>query len=170
MNKYLPIHTIPKRIFRKLCGINFTTWFINFMFQRILRINSHVPFQVHFTSQVIRGDLKIGKNVWKSFALSGNCYIQPGNGITIGDNTIFGPGVKIISANHNLDNLKEWKYCSPIIIGKNCWIGANAVVLPEVQLGDNVIVGAGSVVTKSFEGNVVIAGNPAKIIKAFSKG
>lgn len=52
-----------------------------------------------------------------------------------------------------------------VIIGKKCWIGMNAIILPGVKLGDNTIVGAGSVVTKSFpDGNLVIAGNPAKII------
>jgi acetyltransferase-like isoleucine patch superfamily enzyme len=53
-----------------------------------------------------------------------------------------------------------------VIIGKKCWIGMNAIILPGVQLGDNTIVGAGSVVTKPFpDGNILIAGNPAKIIK-----
>ena len=52
-----------------------------------------------------------------------------------------------------------------ISIGNNCWIGGNAVINPGVKLGHNVVVGAGSVVTKSFEDNVVIAGNPAKVIQ-----
>ena len=100
----------------------------------------------------------------KSFTFSGNCYIQGANGINMGDGTIFGPGVKIISANHNRKDLSKWDKAEPIDIGKRCWIGANAVILPGVQLGDDVTVGAGAVVSKSFSSGVVIAGVPAKVI------
>ena len=116
---------------------------------------------VNFTSRV-SGEITIGKNVWISFALSGGCYIQGGNGIVIGDDTIFAPGVKIISANHDPGNLRQWEKGGPVIIGKNCWIGANAVILPGVVLGDNVIVGAGAVVTKCFGSDLTVAGIPAK--------
>lgn len=159
------IFTLPKRISNRIFGISFSTWLLNFVFQRIFRINSIAPCQVHYTSQVIGNNIELGENVWKSFALSGNCYIQAGNGIFIGDNTIFAPGVKLVSANHDLKNKKAWKKANKISIGKDCWIGANAVILPEVQLGDNVIVGAGAVVTKSFGSNLIIAGNPAKIVR-----
>ncbi|WP_416867065.1 MAG: acyltransferase [Imperialibacter sp.] len=137
---------------------------VNFFYQKVLRINSEVPFMVHYTS-IVSQTVKLGKNVAPYFANSGHCYIQGINGIVIGDNSIFAPGVKIISANHSkTDFTKHDKSLGPIIIGKSCWIGANAVILPGVHLGDNVIVGAGSVVTKSFESNLVVAGNPAKII------
>lgn len=110
--------------------------------------------------------IKLGKNVWKSFLLSGNCYIQAINGIEIGDNTIFAPGVKIISSNHKFSNFHEHEICKPIKIGKNCWIGANSIILPGVELADNTIVASGAVVTKLFnEKNIIIGGVPAKIIK-----
>jgi len=138
-------------------------WLINNFFQNVLDINSDIPWMVHFTSRVT-GNIEIGENVWLSFAVSGGCYIQGFNGIKIGDNTIFAPGIKIISANHDANDLNKAVKSNPIIIGKNCWIGANAIILPGVELGDNVIVGAGAVVTKSFPNNSILVGNPAKII------
>jgi acetyltransferase-like isoleucine patch superfamily enzyme len=113
----------------------------------------------------VQGKITIGENVWKSFASSGGCYIQGANGIEIGDNTIFAAGIKIISSNHQPGNMDGWVEERPIKIGKNCWIGANAVILPGVELGDHVIVGAGAIVTKSFPSGVIIAGNPARILE-----
>ena len=137
---------------------------VNFFFQKIMRINAEVPFMVHFTSTVSK-TVFIGKGVAQYFANSGGCYIQGINKIYIGDHTIFAPGIKIISANHDKkDFSKHDKTTPPIVIGKNCWLGANCVILPGVQLGDNVIVAAGAVDSKSFPSDVVIGGVPAKII------
>lgn len=138
-------------------------WMINKFYQSVLDINNDIPWMVHFTSKVV-GDIEIGENVWKSFALSGGCYIQAANGLYIGDNTIFAAGVRIISANHKLNDFNIFERSQPIIVGNNCWIGANAVILPGVHLGDNVIVAAGAVVTKSFPSNTIVGGIPAKKI------
>jgi acetyltransferase-like isoleucine patch superfamily enzyme len=101
-----------------------------------------------------------------SFAISGGCYFQALNGIKLGKNFLFAPGVKLISANHDFSNHNHSIKENPIIIGDNVWLGANVIILPGVELGNNCIVGAGSVVTKSFKkDNLVIAGNPARIIK-----
>lgn len=99
------------------------------------------------------------------------CYFQTINGkITIGKGTCIAVNVGIITTNHDLDNLDNHLQGKDVYIGKNCWIGMNSVILPGVKLGDHTIVGAGSVVTKSFlEGNCVIAGNPAKIIRELDK-
>ena len=76
----------------------------------------------------------------------------------------------MITQNHDLDNLDQRSEPKDIVLGKNCWIGMNSVILPGVVLGEKTIVGAGSVVTKSFlEGYCVIAGNPAKKIKDLNK-
>lgn len=143
------------------CGIGMKI--ANFIFQKLLRINGESEFMVHYTSQV-NGNIKFGKNVAKSFANSGSCYIQGINGVIIGDDTIFAPGVKIISANHSINSLSAHDKEDPVKIGQNCWIGANAVILPGVNIGNNVIIAAGAVVTKSCEANVILAGIPARPI------
>lgn len=143
-------------------------WIINTFVQRVYRINAGAPCMVHFTSRV-EGNVSIGQNVWKSFAFSGGCYIQGRNGVTIGDDTRFAPGVKIISANHDPHDFTKWQKTQPITIGKRCWIGTNAVILPGVQLCDDVIVGAGAVVTNSFPRGSVIAGVPARVISTIDR-
>lgn len=67
------------------------------------------------------------------------------------------------------DRLSGVEYGAPITIGDNCWAGGGVTILPGVTLGDNVVIGAGSVVTKSYGDNVVLAGNPARIIKELDK-
>lgn len=88
--------------------------------------------------------------------------------VEIDDSTLLGPAVQIYSANHPLEpGLREagWESGKPVRIGRNCWIGGGAIIVPGVSLGDNVVVAAGSVVTKSFGDGVLLAGNPAKVIK-----
>ena len=95
--------------------------------------------------------------------LSGSCYFQAINGIRIGDDSIIAPGVKIISSDHDPINLNNHKLASPVVIGKKCWIGSNAVILPGVCIGNNTIVAAGAIVSKSFpEGDQILKGVPAK--------
>lgn len=101
-------------------------------------------------------------NNFQSFGI----YYQAIGKISMGGGTFIGPNVGIITSNHDVADLDRHLEPKEVIIGKKCWIGMNSVILPGVNLGDNTIVGAGSVVTKSFpEGHCVIAGNPAKKIK-----
>ena len=96
-------------------------------------------------------------------------YIQGAGGVYIGNYVRFGPNVGILSSNHDMYNRDNYT-TKPIKIGDYCWIGMNALVMSGVELGPSTIVGGGSVVTKSFpEGYVVIAGNPARIIKYLDK-
>lgn len=86
--------------------------------------------------------------------------------IVIGKGTWIAPNVGLITANHDSANPDSHVKGKSIILGKQCWVGMNAVILPGVVLGDRTTVGAGAIVTKSFEeGYCVIAGNPARIIK-----
>jgi len=143
---------------------------VNFFFQRILGVNGNVPFSVHYTSIVRNPEgLKLGRRVRANFADAGGCYIQALNGITIGDNTIFAPRVVIQSHNHDLYLRDISTHEAPIHIGQNCWIGANAVILPGVHIGDYVTIGAGSVVTKDIPNFAVAVGVPCRVIKFLSK-
>lgn len=128
-----------------------------------------MPWPVHFTSRVVCPErVKRGRGSYPG-DMPG-CYIQAINGIEIGDYSIFAPNVGLISANHDPACLERHLPAPPIRIGSHCWIGMNAVILPGVELGDFTIVGAGSVVTKSFpEGYCVIAGNPARIVKMLNR-
>jgi acetyltransferase-like isoleucine patch superfamily enzyme len=97
-------------------------------------------------------------------------YFQGAGEIYIGDYVQFGPNVSLISSNHDLYDQYKPEEGFPIVIDNYCWIGINSVILPGVSLGPRTIVGAGSVVTKSFsEGYCVVAGVPAKKIKDLDK-
>lgn len=97
-------------------------------------------------------------------------YIQANGKVKIGKGSYIGPNTGIVSSNHNIYNLDKHDEPKEVIIGRECWIGMNCSVLPGVVLGDRTIVGAGSVVTKSFEeGYCIIAGNPAKVVRTLDK-
>ena len=92
--------------------------------------------------------------------------------IYIGDYTMFGPNVTIATAGHPiLPELREkgLQYNMPVHIGKNCWLGAGVIVLPGVSIGDNSVIGAGSVVSKDIPAGVVAYGVPAKVIRTINE-
>lgn len=105
-----------------------------------------------------------GKHIYANF----NLTMVDDTGIYVGDNTMFGPNVVLATAGYPiLPELREkgCQYNVPIHIGKNCWLGAGVIVLPGVTIGDNTVVGAGSVVTKDLPANVVAVGNPCRVLR-----
>ena len=128
-----------------------------------------------------------GKNVWivppmkftigKHISIGEGCYFNQGTTfiddwkIEIGSNTMFGPNVTLcttghpVSPKHRFDGM----YSFPIRIGSGCWIGANSVVLPGVTIGDNTVIGAGSIVTRDIPANVVAFGAPCHVYREFSE-
>lgn len=107
--------------------------------------------------------LHFGNNVYANF----NLTVVDDTHIYVGDYTMFGPNVTLATAGHPiLPELRErYQYDMPIRIGSRCWIGAGAVVLPGVTIGDNTVIGAGSIVTKDIPANVVAVGNPCRVLR-----
>jgi len=105
-----------------------------------------------------------GKNVYANFGLT----LVDDTHIYVGDCTMFGPNVVIATAGHPiLPELREraMQYNASVHIGRNCWLGAGVIVLPGITIGDNTVVGAGSVVTKDLPSNVIAVGNPCKVLR-----
>lgn len=105
-----------------------------------------------------------GKNIYANF----NLTLVDDTHIYVGDTTMFGPNVTIATAGHPiLPELREqaYQYNMPVHIGKNCWLGAGVIVMPGVTIGDNTVIGAGSVVTKDIPANVVAVGNPCRVMR-----
>ena len=107
-------------------------------------------------------NIHIGKNVF----INSCCCFQDQGGIYIGDGALIGHKVVLATINHGLEpQHRSTNYPAPIKIGKKVWIGANATILPGVEIGDNAVVAAGAVVAKNVEAGAVVAGVPAKFIK-----
>ncbi len=88
--------------------------------------------------------------------------------IDIGDHTMIGPNVTIATAGHPILpqlRLQAYQFNAAVSVGKNCWIGAGAILLPGVTIGDNTVIGAGSVVTKDIPANVIAVGNPCRVLR-----
>ena len=118
------------------------------------------PFHSNFGG----ANVHFGKGVYANF----NLTLVDDTHIYVGDYTMFGPNVTVATAGHPiLPELREkgYQYNAPVHIGKNCWIGTGAIILPGITIGDNVVVGAGSVVTKDLPSGVVAVGNPCRVLR-----
>ena len=141
-----------------------------FFMQKLVGYNRHVPFPVSCRNNV--GNYKnihFHPDDLNNFQNFGNYYQASDGHIYIGYGTWIAPNVGIITQNHDISNLNVHVPSKDVILGDYCWIGMNSVILPGVKLGSHTVVGAGSVVTKSFEeGYCVVVGNPARIIRKIS--
>ena len=108
-------------------------------------------------------NIHIGKNVF----INSCCKFQDQGGISIGDGSLLGHNVIIATLNHMQEPSRRQSLLpKPVVIGNNVWIGASVTILPGVTIGDNAIIGAGSVVTKDIPANSVAVGSPCKVIKS----
>lgn len=113
-------------------------------------------------------NIEVGDNFYANF----NLTILDVNKVIIGDNAFFASNVSIYTAGHPIhpeSRNSGYEYGIPVTIGNNVWLGGNVVVLPGVSIGDNAVIGAGSVVTKDIPANVVAAGNPCKVLRAITE-
>lgn len=122
------------------------------------------PFHANWAGR----NCHFGKMVYANFNLT--CVDD--TDIYVGDYTMIGPNVTIAVAGHPIQpELRElaYQYNMPVRIGRNCWLGAGVIVLPGITIGDNSVIGAGSVVTRDIPANVVAVGNPCRVMREISE-
>ena len=133
------------------------------------------PERPPFIEPPFQCDYGFNIEVGADFYMNFGCVILDCAKVTIGDNVLFGPNVQIYCPGHPLDpvlrnGLNGPEYALPVTIGNDVWVGGGAILLPGVTVGDGAVVGAGSVVTKDVPPMVVVAGNPAKVVRQIEKG
>lgn len=105
----------------------------------------------------------------KGVALNFNVYIDGSGGVSVGDGSIFGPNVCVLSSNHviksGLSYQNSGKLFRSVVIGHRVWIGANVVILAGVSIGDGAVIGAGSIVTRDVPPAALVVGNPARLLR-----
>ena len=109
--------------------------------------------------------IRIGARTFINF----DCVLLDCNTITIGDDVQIAPGVHIYTATHPIDaatRVSGLEYALPVIIGNGVWLGGGSIICPGITIGDNTVIGAGSVVVKSLPANVVAAGNPCRVLRS----
>jgi maltose O-acetyltransferase len=109
-------------------------------------------------------NIAIGENFYSNY----NCTILDCAPVTFGNNVLLAPNVSIYTAGHPVHyepRNEAYEYAFPVTIGNNVWIGGNTVINPGISIGDNSVIGSGSVVTKNIPANVIAVGNPCKVIR-----
>ena len=137
-------------------GLSYRTY-LEELFQRKLDdVTILTPF---YCDMGIRGSL--GRKVF----ISDNVYLCAGGGIEIQDGALIAPRGCILTVNHDVNNRHRFFTCHKMTIGKNVWICSNATICPGMTIGENSVVAAGAVVTKDVPANVIVGGNPVRIIR-----
>ena len=166
--------------------------------KNLMRVYNSLPAEdMDLRNQIIRTlfgfcgeNVRVNQPIWVDYGcnlslganslINMNCTLLDTGKITIGDNTLIGPDVKIYTAVHPLlPNERIYTdetgktairtQTAPVTIGNNVWIGGGTIILPGVTIGDNIVIGAGSVVTKSISANVVACGNPCTVKKMLNE-
>jgi maltose O-acetyltransferase len=140
-----------------------------------------IPFRRRDAKRVGEGCFYLDSIVWLNgdrielgdrVGFNVGCFVNGYSGLIVSDGTNFGPQSMIHTANHNMEDPERpvteqgWRDEPPVRIGRNCWVGMGALILPGVQIGDGCVIGAGSVVTRDIEAYSVAVGNPAKPIRS----
>ena len=113
-------------------------------------------------------NMYLGEKVFFNY----NCVILDVMEVRIGSRTLCGPNVQIYTATHPIDHIERGsgiEFAKPVKIGEDCWLGGSAVICPGVTIGDRVIIGAGSVVTRDIPSDVFAAGNPCRVIRRLNE-
>ena len=180
---------------RMLAGLPYKAWLDGLSEERmenkrkIYDYNLTRPDDVEKQDEIIRSILgKAGKNVHieapfhcdygknitvgDNFFANYNCTILDVGNVVIGDNVMFAPNVSIYTAGHPIhpdSRNSGYEYGIAITIGDNVWVGGNVVITPGVKIGNNVVIGAGSIVTKDLPDNVIAVGNPCRVLREITE-
>ena len=117
-------------------------------------------------------DFGVNIHIGNHFYANHNLSILDGGMVTIGDHVFIAPNVVITTAGHAIDRdqrARGLEIALPITIGNHVWMGANVCILPGVTVGSNVVIGAGSVVTRDIPNNVIAVGNPCRVLRAITE-
>jgi len=126
-------------------------------------VNIVPPFYCEYGTHIT-----LGKNFFANY----NCVMIDVAHITIGDNCLLGPNVSLYTAGHPVHpdtRNSGYEYGKAITIGNNCWLGGGTTVVPGVHIGNNVVIGAGSVVTRDIPDNVIACGNPCRVLRSVTE-
>lgn len=130
---------------------------MNKLFGKEMKVWIEPPFYCCYGTNIMIGD---------DSYINFNCHFVDDGKIIIGKKVMFGPGVTIATVGHPIrPDMREYMYSQPVVIEDNCWIGAGTIICPGISIGENSVIGAGSVVTKDVPQNSVAVGNPCRVIR-----